>query len=114
MRSEQAINDAFAHAQKAKLTKEEGKRACTYFANIRIKCFCFQVFRINCLAPLQQKPESKYFVPDWVIQSTLAEGCRTGPPGCKGWRAGTTTLCHRVDYIPQSGTKNLASGSKRE
>jgi hypothetical protein len=40
MCSEQAINDAFAHAQKAKLTKEEGKaNFATGFSNIRIKCF---------------------------------------------------------------------------
>jgi hypothetical protein len=31
MRSEQAINDAFAHAQKAKLTKEEGKANLSIF-----------------------------------------------------------------------------------
>jgi hypothetical protein len=31
MCSEQAINDAFAHAQKAKLTKEEGKASLCIF-----------------------------------------------------------------------------------
>ena len=34
MCSEQAINDAFAHAQKAKLTKEEGKASLCIFRHM--------------------------------------------------------------------------------
>jgi hypothetical protein len=38
----------------------------------------------------------------------MAQGCRTGPPGYIGWRAGSTTYAI-VDYIPLSGTMNFAS-----
>jgi hypothetical protein len=39
----------------------------------------------------------------------------TGPPDYRGWRASTTTLCKsRLLYIPQSGTKNLATGVESE
>ncbi len=31
-----------------------------------------------------------------------------------GWRAGTTTLHAGVNYIPQSGTMNLATGNPSE
>jgi hypothetical protein len=41
------------------------------------------------------------------MKSTLAEGCRSSPPGYIGWQADTTT---RVDYISPTGSKNLASG----
>ncbi len=34
------------------------------------------------------------------IKSTLALGCRTGPPSFIGWRAGMTTLCHSRLYPP--------------
>jgi hypothetical protein len=32
----------------------------------------------------------------------MAQGCRTGPSGYLGWRAGTTTLCHSRLYSPVS------------
>jgi hypothetical protein len=54
----------------------------------------------------------QFLVPDWGVYCICIvgfgiQGCRTGPPGYKGWLAGATTLC-RVDYMPQSGTKALA------
>jgi hypothetical protein len=56
------------------------------------------------------RPEAKFLVPNWGIQSTVGFDCRTVPPGYIGWRAGTITLCHSRLYAPkQSGTKNLAS-----
>ncbi len=50
--------------------------------------------------------EAKFLVPDQGMQSILAEGCRTGPPGYIGWRAEPYAI---VDNITQSGTQNLAS-----
>ncbi len=38
----------------------------------------------------------------------LAKSCRTGPPGYVDWRAVRQPYA-RVDYIPQSGIKNLSS-----
>jgi hypothetical protein len=44
-----------------------------------------------------------------IIHSSM--GCRIGPPGYIGRRAGTTTLCRsQLLYIPRSGTMNLAIG----
>jgi hypothetical protein len=41
----------------------------------------------------------------------MAQGSRTGPRGHKGWLAGTIYTiiqpCAKVNFIPQSGTKNL-------
>jgi hypothetical protein len=38
---------------------------------------------------------------------------QSAAPAFVARRAGTTTLYARVDYIPQSGTKNLASAFRR-
>ncbi len=53
---------------------------------------------------------AKFMVPVWEAKLTPAWGCRTGPPGYIGWQAGKTTLC-RSQLYPQSGTKNLTTGS---
>jgi hypothetical protein len=42
-----------------------------------------------------------------IVDSGI-EGCRTGPPGYIGWRAGMKTL-RRSRLFPQSGTKNFTS-----
>ncbi len=49
-------------------------------------------------------------VPDWGIKLTPASGCSTGQPAYVVQQAGTTTYA-RVDFIPQSGTMNLATVS---
>jgi hypothetical protein len=54
--------------------------------------------------------ETKFLVPDWGIKSTVAYGCRTGPPAYVAWQAGMTILCQKSIISPQSGTKNLATG----
>ncbi len=40
----------------------------------------------------------------------MAKGCRTDPPGYIGRHAGTTIPYAGVDCIPQSVTKNFATG----
>jgi hypothetical protein len=52
---------------------------------------------------------AKFIVPDWGLKLTPAQGCRTGPSGYIGWQANTTILYAGVNYIPHSGTMNLAS-----
>jgi hypothetical protein len=54
----------------------------------------------------------KFLVPDWgdIVDSGI--GLLYRPAGYIGRRAGTTSLYAyvKVDYIPQSGTKNLDTG----
>jgi hypothetical protein len=46
--------------------------------------------------------EAQFLVPDWGDEVDYGIGlcCRTGPPGYKGWRDGTTTLCKSRLYPP--------------
>ncbi len=62
----------------------------------------FSIRSFLSLFPKILSPEAKFLVPDWGIQLTLAQVCRTGPLGYIGCQAGTTTLepeSARVDYF---------------
>ncbi len=54
---------------------------------------------------------AKFLFPDWgdIVDSGIGLSYRPARLHI-GWRAGRTTLCQSRLYIPQSGTKNLASG----
>ncbi len=55
---------------------------------------------------------AKFLVPgggEGVGVDKVNSAIPTDPPGYTGWRAGTATLS-RVNYIPQSGANNLATG----
>jgi hypothetical protein len=62
-------------------------------------------------ASVETIPVAKFIVPDWGDKFNSGIGCRTGPPGFIGWRAGTATLCQSRLYPPQSGTMNLANAT---
>ncbi len=49
----------------------------------------------------ETKTVAKFLFPDWVIQSTLAQGCRTGPPGDISWRAGTAMPASTISPIQE-------------
>jgi hypothetical protein len=55
-------------------------------------------------------PVAKFIVPDWADKVDSGINLSyTGPPGYIGWQAGTTTLSRsQLQYIPHSGTMNLA------
>jgi hypothetical protein len=48
----------------------------------------------------QKRAVAKYQVPDCGIKLTLAQGCRTDPPGYIGWQAGTTTIPESTTVYP--------------
>ncbi len=53
--------------------------------------------------------QAQFLVPDWGMKPAVASGCRTGSPAYVAWRAGTTVRRH-AGFIPQSGTRNTATG----
>ncbi len=56
---------------------------------------------------------AKFWVPGWGIKSTLAKGYYTGPPAYMQPGGPVRQQPYAwVDYIPQSGTKNLALALK--
>ncbi len=50
-------------------------------------------------------PVAKFIIPDRGLKSTMALGCRNGPPAYVAWRAGTTSLCHCRLYPPGQGLR---------
>ncbi len=46
------------------------------------------------------QPVAKFIVSAWGDKVNCGIGCRTGPSGYKGWRAGTTTQCLSQLYPP--------------
>ncbi len=69
---------------------------------------CFEVLNNY----FRQCAVAKFLVPDRrdIVDSGTGLSYRSA---IQGWLAGTTSLC-RSRYIPQSGTKNLASVFKRQ
>ncbi len=60
---------------------------------------------------LLQVQQPKFIVLDLGVQLTPAQGCRTGPPTF--FPGGPVRQPYaRVDFIPQSGTKNFATEGK--
>jgi hypothetical protein len=58
---------------------------------------------------------AKFVIPDWGNKVDSGIGLSYRPARlhtmqCIGWQAGMTTLYARVNYIPQSGTMNFATG----
>jgi hypothetical protein len=58
--------------------------------------------------------QAKFIVPDWgdIVDSGIGLSHRPGPPGYVGWQAGTTTHAG-VNYIPQSGSMNVATDGRK-
>jgi hypothetical protein len=50
-----------------------------------------------------------FIVPGWGIKLTPVQSCRSGPPAYIAWRRAVQQLYAGVNFIPQSGTMNLAT-----
>ncbi len=71
------------------------------------------VFKETRLSYESVFPGAKFVDPDWGIQLTAAQGCRSGLPAYVAWRAGASSSrqpCAGVNFIPPpSVTMNLAN-----